>query len=302
MALVHLADRAVIRAEGPDAESLLQNVLTPDLTQLAEGEVRPGALLTPQGKVLFDFVISRAGPDTFRLDCRKDIAEDFLKRLTFLRVRAKVNFSLSDQELVSACWQNDSSTSDVDSTTGEIDSASSETDSAKLADRRFPDEVSVFRIYGLAAENEQDLAEWHRLRIEHGVPESGLDYDLSDAFPHDILFDQNGGTGLRKGCYVGQEVVSRMHHRGTARRRLVIVEAAAPLSADERDIVADGKPVGQLGTISGHQALAIVRIDRVADARASGIPVLAGERELSFRLPAYAKFSLESAVSEAGSH
>ena len=295
MALVHLADRAVIRAEGPDAETLLQNVLTPDLTQLAEGEVRPGALLTPQGKVLFDFVISRAGPDIFRLDCRKDVADDFLKRLTFLRVRATVNFSLSDQELVSACWQNDSSTSEVDSTTGE-------SDSTKLVDRRFPEEISVFRIYGPATGDSRNLAEWHGLRIEHGVPESGMDYSLSDAFPHDILFDQNGGTGLRKGCYVGQEVVSRMHHRGTARRRLVIVEAAAPLSPEQREITADGKPIGELGTISGNRALAIVRIDRLADARAAGSPVLAGETELTFRLPAYAKFSLDSAISGADSH
>jgi len=302
MALVHLADRAIIRAEGPDAESLLQNILTPDLAQLAEGEVRPGALLTPQGKILFDFVISRASPDAFLLDCRKDIAADFIRRLTFLRVRAKVNLSLSDEELVSAFWQSDSSTSDPDSTSVGIESASSESDSKKFADRRFPDEVSVFRVYSSSAGDEQNLAEWHRLRITHGVPESGMDYDLSDAFPHDILFDQNGGTGLRKGCYVGQEVVSRMHHRGTARRRLVIVEGASPLSSDEREITADGKPVGQLGTISGNRALAIVRVDRVAEAQASGIPVLAGGTELSFRLPAYAKFSLESAAGGADSH
>lgn len=302
MALVHLADRAVIRAEGPDAETLLQNVLTPDLTQLADGEVRPGALLTPQGKILFDFVISRAGPDAFRLDCRADIAEDFIKRLTFLRVRAKVNFSLSDQELVSVSWQTESPGSQTDSTTRERDSKTSETDSTRLADRRFPEQLSVFRIYGPAAGSTRDLAEWHRLRVEHGVAESGTDYQLSDAFPHDILFDQNGGTGLRKGCYVGQEVVSRMHHRGTARRRLVIVEAAAPLSPDHREITADGKPIGELGTICGNRALAILRIDRLADARAAGTPVLAGETELAFRLPAYAKFSLETAASAADKH
>ena len=64
-----------------------------------------------------------------------------------------------------------------------------------------------------------DAAAWHGLRIANGVAESGADYQLGDVFPHDVLLDQNGGIGFRKGCYVGQEVVSRMQHRGTARRR-----------------------------------------------------------------------------------
>jgi len=286
MALVHLADRAVILAQGPEAETLLQNTLTPDLAQLKEGEARPGALLTPQGKILFDFLISRAGADAFRLDCRKDVAEDFIKRLTFLRVRAKVNFSLQEQELVSASWDNDSSLSQNDSTS--------------LADRRFPLSLSVFRHYGRAAGDASLLNEWHRLRIEHGVPESGMDYELSDAFPHDILFDQNGGTGLRKGCYVGQEVVSRMHHRGTARRRLVIAEGNADFAAADKDVTAGGKAIGHLGTIVGNKALAILRIDRAGEAQATSTPIMAGDVELTLRVPAYANFSIAAADGEAG--
>jgi len=293
MALVHLADRAVILAEGPDAETLLQNTLTPDLAQLKEGEARPGALLTPQGKILFDFLISRAGADAFRLDCRKDVAEDFIKRLTFLRVRAKVNFSLQEQELVSASWDDDSSLSENDSTSGE-------TDSTSLTDRRFPASVSVFRHYGPTAGDASLLDEWHLLRIEHGVPESGMDYELSDAFPHDILFDQNGGTGLRKGCYVGQEVVSRMHHRGTARRRLVITQGNADFAPENKDVTAGGKAIGHLGTIVGDKALAILRIDRAAEAQATSIPIMAGDIELTLRVPAYANFSIAAADGEAG--
>lgn len=283
MALVHLADRVVILAEGPDAETLLQNTLTPDLAQLEEGEARAGALLTPQGKILFDFLISRAGANRFRLDCRRDVAEDFIKRLTFLRVRAKVNFSLQEQAFVSAFWNNDSPPSQNDST---------------VADRRFPASVSVFRHYGPTTGDNAHLDEWHRLRIEHGVPESGMDYELMDAFPHDILFDQNGGTGLRKGCYVGQEVVSRMHHRGTARRRLVIAEGNADLPPDIRDVTADGRVIGHLGTISGNKALAIVRIDRAGEAQASGMPIMAGDVELALHVPAYAKFSIAATDGE----
>lgn len=281
MALVHLADRVVILADGPDAEHLLQNTLTLDLSLLQPGETKPGALLTPQGKILFDFMISRAGDEAFRLDCRQDIAADFIKRMNLLRVRAKVNFSLQEQELVSVSWQNDSFNSRDDSTT--------------LADTRFPESFPVQRHYGPQAKSEASLDDWNRIRIDYGAPESGSDYELSDAFPHDILFDQNGGTGLRKGCYVGQEVVSRMHHRGTARRRLVIVEGASDLNPEYKNITADGRPIGQLGTVSGNKALAIIRIDRAADAQAAGIAILCHEVELTLSIPAYANFLLAAA-------
>ncbi|MGO7223683.1 folate-binding protein, partial [Rhizobium ruizarguesonis] len=67
------------------------------------------------------------------------------------------------------------------------------------------------------------------LRISHGIVTSGSDFARQDAFPHDVLMDFNGGISFRKGCYVGQEVVSRMQHRGTARRRVVTVSAATAL-------------------------------------------------------------------------
>lgn len=278
MPTVTLPDRTILLAAGPDADTLLQNVITTDLSALAEGEAKPGALLAPQGKIFFDFLISRAGPEAFRLDCRRDIAADFLKRLMLYRLRAKVEFSLQEQEVVAASWQNDSTPS--------------ENDSGTLADRRFPGAAKVRRRYGGAGAADAGLEAWHCLRVAHGVAESGADYALGDAFPHDILFDQNGGVGLKKGCYVGQEVVSRMHHRGTARRRLVIAEGEGPLPASGTEVTAGGRALGALGTVCGKEALAILRIDRVAEAREAGTPLLAGTVPLTVRLPAYAGFSL----------
>ena len=85
-----------------------------------------------------------------------------------------------------------------------------------------------------AAELGCDAARRSRLsRHAHqlGVPEGGRDYAFGDAFPHEALFDQLNGVDFKKGCYVGQEVVSRMEHRGTARKRIVPVEGDAPLPA-----------------------------------------------------------------------
>jgi folate-binding protein YgfZ len=82
----------------------------------------------------------------------------------------------------------------------------------------------------------------------HGIAESGTDYALGDAFPHDVLLDQNGGVGLRKGCYVGQEVVSRMQHRGTARRRVLIVSGRNRSSAFRHGHPRPETAAGTLGT------------------------------------------------------
>ena len=119
-------------------------------------------------------------------------------------------------------------------------------------------------------------ADWHALRIAHGVAESGSDYAAGDAFPHDVLLDENGGVGFRKGCYIGQEVVSRMQHRGTARRRVLIASAAHALPASGAEILADGRAIGTLGTVVGGAGLAIARIDRVKEALDAGQPITAG--------------------------
>ncbi|TIN37003.1 MAG: folate-binding protein YgfZ, partial [Mesorhizobium sp.] len=232
-------------------------------------------LLTPQGKILFDFLISRAGENLFRLECRSDISDDFMRRLMLYKLRAKVEIAKADQGLVAVVWGDDSTASQFDST--------------PVADARFRD-ASVTRIYGAAAAG-GDPAAWQALRIAHGIAESGSDYQLGDAFPHDVLLDETGGVGFRKGCYVGQEVVSRMQHRGTARRRVLIVSAERPLPAPGTEVTLAGRPVGTLGSTAGTAGLAIARIDRVKAALEAGQPIMADDVPVSLAIPAWAKFT-----------
>lgn len=288
MPTVHLPDRILIRLDGPDAEHFLQNIVTTDLDQLAAGEAKPGALLTPQGKVLFDFLVSRDGDTAFLLECRTDIADDFLRRLMMYRLRAKVEIAKPDQLVVLASWQADSSGSENDSTAG-----------AGLRDLRFPAELGVFRVYAAEAKGDANIEAYHQLRIENGVVESGSDYQLGDAFPHDILLDLSGGVGVRKGCYVGQEVVSRMQHRGTARRRVMLVKGQAPLPSSGTELTVNGRTIGTLGSVAGTDGLAIVRIDRVKDALDSGTPIEASGVTVTLSIPAWAGYTLpESATGD----
>lgn len=278
MPAAFLPDRALIRVSGAEAEHFLQNLVTTDVAALPIGEARPGALLTPQGKILFDFLISRDG-DGFLLETASGQQADLVKRLTMYKLRAAVTITAEPEAGVTVSWGD-------------------EQDAAALLDRRFAIAGTVLGRRPGRHAGEDDGA-YLDIRIAAGIAESGADFALQDAFPHDVLMDRNGGVGFKKGCYVGQEVVSRMQHRGTARRRVVLVGGETPLPTPGTEITAGGKPVGTLGSVHGEKGLAIVRIDRVGEAMAAGVPVLAGETAVSVSLPAWSGLDFPTVAEEA---
>jgi hypothetical protein len=285
-----LSNRSAIHVDGAEAEHFLQNILTTDLDQLEHGEVKPGALLSPQGKILFDFLISRNGETGFRLDCRAELADDFVKRLMLYKLRAKAEISKPDQADIAVRWDDESGSSETDPASDGI---------GWLADRRFPAAAHVLRGYGAPAAANASEDDWTRLRIAHGIAESGEDFAPGDAFPHDVLLDLSGGIGFSKGCYVGQEVVSRMQHRGTARRRVMLAEAEQDLPGGGTELRVNERPIGTLGSALGTAGLAIVRIDRVKDALDAGQPVMAGDVAVTLSIPAWAGYALPQDKSDA---
>ncbi|NNG71246.1 folate-binding protein YgfZ [Rhizobium laguerreae] len=282
MPAVFLKDRSLLFVSGADAQSFLQNLITTDITSLRPEEARPGALLTPQGKILFDFMIWQEG-DGYMIETDAGQRDSLLKRLTMYKLRAVVTLAPSTEEGVTVCWGED---------------AEGVRGSQCARDSRFAKAgVTLIRRPGKHGDGKEAL--YDALRISHGIVTSGSDFALQDAFPHDVLMDFNGGLSFRKGCYVGQEVVSRMQHRGTARRRVVTVSAATALPETGTEITAAGKPVGTLGSVEGGSGLAIVRIDRAGAAMAAGTPLLAGETPVSLALPAWSGLVFPATADEA---
>lgn len=280
MPAVTLSQRSLVSVDGPDAENLLQNVITTDLSLLQPNEAKAGAILTPQGKILFDFVISRASEGGFLLEMNRATADDFVRRLMLYRLRAKADIAIVADSDVEVAWE-------------------SEADGG-LTDRRFRSGPRVTRHYLQASKAGTDAIDaYTRLRIRAGVAESGTDFASADVFPHDVLFDLNEGVSFRKGCFVGQEVVSRMQHRGTARRRLMVVEAGGALPAGAR-VETDGHGIGELGSVAGDLALAIVRTDRVADAIAAGEAITAGGHPVRLSFPEWTGLDFTAPRSGAG--
>lgn len=282
--LALLPDRAVVAVTGPDAEHLLQGLVTQDLARLGEAAAIYAGLLSPQGKILFDFFVARAA-DGFLIEVAADKAAELIKRLTLYRLRAKVTFvDHTDDRRVLVAWGAAAATLQPGP------------DGIAFVDPRLP-ELGV-RLLVPAQDADRLLeagaasaADWHAHRIALGVPEGGKDFAFGDAFPHEADMDQLNGVSFAKGCYVGQEVVSRMQHRGTARKRVVIVTASEDI-AGGAGIMAAGAPIGSVGGSAGRTALALLRLDRAAEATGKGETLLAGTTPVSIVKPAWAHFDL----------
>ncbi len=276
MPIALLPDRALVTVTGPDATALLQGVVTCNVETLGAAEARLGALLTPQGKIQFDFLISRIA-EGYRLDVASEQAAGLAKRLTLYRLRAKVEIAVDPTIAIAASWGGSTTAAEVD----------------VVADARVADLGA--RLYAAAGAFSADASEadYHAHRIALGIPEGGRDFPLSDAFPHEALMDQLGGVDFRKGCYVGQEVVSRMQHRGTARTRMLPARyAGGAAAAPGSEITAGAKVLGVAGSRAAGRGLVMLRLDRLADAVAAGEPLRADGKVLTVERPAFATFAM----------
>ena len=276
---VLLSDRAVLRVSGEAARNFLQGLITNHIDRAKPGSAIHAGLLTPQGKILVDFFVLPAG-DGFLLDLPKAKLAELTQRLTVYKLRTQVAFAEEPLFKVAV-----SSGSPPHLPEGAV--AYADPRLAELGYRMLlPANADVSGLgCALATENE-----YHARRIALGVPEGGRDYTFGDAFPHEAMFDQLNGVDFKKGCFVGQEVVSRMEHRGTARKRIVRVEGEGQLPMPGTEIVAGSMPIGTLGSVAGNSGLALLRLDRAEEARAAGTPLRAGEVKIDVRIPVWARF------------
>lgn len=287
--IAELTDRGTIRVAGPDAPRFLQGLVTNDVDRVTQGAAVHTGLLTPQGKILFDFFLARSG-DGFLLDCARPVVADLVKRLTFYKLRAAVEIAdESDARKILAAWNGAPASAE-----GWV--AFADPRLAALGHRLIvPAEADIGAVACTAATE----ADYHAHRIALGVPEGGRDYAFGDTFPHEADFDQLAGVDFAKGCFVGQEVVSRMEHRGTARKRVVPIEGAATLAAGA-EITADGAPIGTVGSVADARALALVRLDRAEKALANGKALDAGGVQVRLRQPEWASFDVPSGAQVRG--
>jgi hypothetical protein len=272
MKAAFLPDRGVVKVSGEDARNFLNGLITTDLEQLRPGLGRFGALLTPQGKIITDFLITEAPSGHgggFLIDAPRALAKGLADKLGFYKLRAKVVVeNLSDSLGVLAAWDGEPAM--------QPDLSFADPRNPALGWRILIPEELKQKLADLIGADVVDSDAYEAHRIATGVPRGGLDFMYGDAFPHETNMDRLHGVDFDKGCYVGQEVVSRMQHRGTARTRTVKIILDGPSPEAGATILAGDKAVGTIGSTAGQNGLALVRTDRVADAIDAGLSLTAG--------------------------
>lgn len=258
----HLSDRAVIRISGDERKNFLQGLITQDIDHLSGGNAIAAALLTPQGKILFDFILADNG-DAYLLDCCKDAAPALVKRLTLYKLRAKVAIELDANLSVRA-------------STDEIEGG--------FMDPRHPE--LGWRAITKHSDG-QLIGDYKERRIALGVPEFGEDFASEDVFLLDVNYDRLNAVSYQKGCFVGQEVTSRMKRKGEARKRTLIVTFEGDALTKGASVTAGDSTLGEILSSGANKALALIRLDRWEAAKAAGFEPESDGRALQLQVPDY---------------
>lgn len=244
--MLQLEDRAVVALSGPEAVGFLQGLVTNDVTRVNPQSLLYAALLTPQGKVLFDFLIGSDG-EALYLDCAADAREALVKRLSLYRLRAKIEIVPRDDLIVA--W-----------------SDAAENGYSFVRDPRQPDLGYRAILRRTDHPLEAGAKKFEALRLARGVPE-GSDFGRDVIFALDADLDELGGISFDKGCYVGQELTARMKHRGTARKRLlpVLAKDGAAMPEPGAPVAANGSEIGRLQSAHGSRGFALIRLDKLVE-------------------------------------
>lgn len=249
-----LDQRVVVQVTGTEVISFLDRVLTCRLSGLTAGQGRFGALLTPQGKILSDLFASKCDDELY-LDLPRKMAGDLIKRLTMLKLRADVTFTSREDLCVIQ-----SNKALADCVTG-------------FPDTRYSGEI----IRSIAEKPETGLTAsqtgasiYQSQRIAAGLPECGTDYMANEVFPADVNMDLLNGVDFKKGCFVGQEVASRMKRKTEVRKRTLVVSGATDEHLSGATVTAGESTLGEVTSWFGSSGLALIRVDRLNAALEKG--------------------------------
>jgi folate-binding protein YgfZ len=272
-----LENRAVIAVAGEDGNDFLQGLVSNDISRVAPDRALYAALLTPQGKFLFDFFITEIGGG-LHLDCEAGRAEDLMKRLTMFRLRSKVSLARTDFTVAAAFGP------DVHTAFGlaaDPGAAAPLGGGAVYVDPRLTD-MGVRLV--LASEDDLQGLEltaastgaYDAWRLGHGLPDGSRDMDIDKSTLLECSFEELHGVDFDKGCYMGQELTARTKYRGLVKRRLYPVRIEGPLPKPGAAITLDGADAGTIKSGAGDRAMALLRLNSIEEARTSGRPLTSG--------------------------
>ena len=286
-----LPDRAVIRVSGPDRVSFLQGLVSNNIETISAEKSGYGALLTPQGKFLFDFFVYHQDEDSLLIECERgengERAAELFKKLRMYKLRAKAELSdITDSYDVIAVFGKDAlSALSLDSTPG---ATAHMADGIKAVDPRLAEmgarvllpKNALTEMAAIGAE-ESDIETYHEMRVSLGIPNGSEELEIEKSILLENGFEELGGVDFKKGCYMGQELTARTKYRGLVRKRLLPIKIDGPAPDAGTPIMNGDKEAGIIRSVHGDHGLAMIRLERVeGDAELS-----AGDAKITVSVP-----------------
>lgn len=277
-----LENRAVIDVSGPDCRDFLQGLVSGDVMKVSPSRAIHAALLTPQGKYLFDFMIAEH-EGRLLLDCERDRIGDLIGRLNFYKLRARVMLEDRSEDFAVAALVGKGA-DHVCGLEAKPGTAGAFLGGVGFIDPRFAElgarailpragSAELLNGIGVAAGTMED---YERLRVALGIADGSRDIEVEKSYLLECNFDLLNGIDFDKGCFIGQELTARTKHRGTLRKRLVPVRIDGPLPTPGTPVLYGGKVVGSIRTGIGDRAIAMLRLEYIAKATESGGEFTAG--------------------------
>ncbi len=293
-AYVTLSDRGVVALRGSETRAFLQGIVSNDVSRVTPAQAIYAALLTPQGKFLFDFFIAEHAGDLL-LEVERARLPQLVQRLVMYRLRSKVEIEdASERFAVTALFGDDiAGKLDLDAAPGTCRALAGglafiDPRLATLGARALLPGGQVeatFQALGLEPGSPEAYEE---LRLRQGVPDGSRDLVVDKSTLMESGFDELHGVDFKKGCFVGQELTARMKYRGLVRKRLMPVILKGPTPEPGKPILLDGREAGEMRSATNGRGLALIRLEHLA--KAEGKPLLAGDTEVVPERPEWASF------------
>lgn len=290
-----LPARAALAVSGEERATFLQGLVSNDATKVDATHARHAAFLTAQGRFLHEFFMVAIG-ETIHLDAEAARRDDLMRRLKMYKLRAKVTLGPADGLVVAAFWGE--GTVEAFGLPAEPGTAKPAGGGIVYVDPRLAalgvralvpaDELAgLAAALGFANATPED---YDRHRLSHAVPDGSRDLPVEHALLLENGFEELGGVDFKKGCYIGQELTARMKYRALVKKRLMAVDIEGPAPAAGTPVTLDGEEAGEMRSAAGSHGLALLRLEAVEKARASGTPLQAGAAKLRPHKPAWANF------------
>ena len=296
---VALGDRGLITVGGPDRRDFLQGLISNDIEQAGPGQAIWAALLTAQGKYLHDFFIIEIG-DVFYIDCEAARLMDLGQRLSRFKLRAEIDLGIAEDYGVWALYGNDAGAAmglDVQPGRG-----TAWNDGVVYYDPRTTEagcrailpKTNAVKTLKCANWASGHLAEYDKQRIALGAPDGSRDMVIEKAILLENNFDPLNGVDWEKGCYVGQELTARTKYRGLIKKQLVPVEFDGETPSTGTLVSLSGKDAGEIRSVQGNVGLALLRLEKLEEARAGDLPLLADSTRITPKMPIWAAEAADS--------